>query len=217
MALKQSLDFSRASRKRIDAEWAISCFGSRMEKRRYDERAHAVLTERQISPDTSPRSGLQRPVREIQNKNKMQNLLLHRRQTNPLLALRPQKHRLPRLHIPTPRLLQPWGEMQIHLRKGSGHDIRVLEIIAGDLVFQHGADFEFLLVGFLVGGGCAVGDVGAVFGWEEPFDGWAGGGEADEGDLLGQGIAAQGRDDGCYSWGGGVSFVFWMIAAGVLG
>jgi len=73
--------------------------------------------------------------------------------------------------------------------------------MAGDLVLQDGADFEFLLVGLLVGRGRAVGDVGAVFGWEEPFHCWAGGGEADEGDLLGEGVAAQRGDDGCYAWG----------------
>jgi hypothetical protein len=35
------------------------------------------------------------------------------------------------------------------------------------------------LVGLFVDRGGTVGDVCAVFGWEEPFHGWTGGGEAD--------------------------------------
>lgn len=55
-------------------------------------------------------------------------------------------------------------------------------------------------MGLFVGRGGTVGDVCAVFGGEEPFDGWRGGGKPDEGDLLGEGVTAQGGNDGRYSW-----------------
>lgn len=46
MALKQSLDLSRAGRERIDAEWTIARLGGGVEKSRHDKRAD---TERPVS------------------------------------------------------------------------------------------------------------------------------------------------------------------------